>query len=83
MPPGVAQTLLKDLRALPLERVPIKAILNKALEIGLKHQLAIYDSAYIALAKRSNHPLISNDQPQIHAANAENVILKPITDFKP
>jgi predicted nucleic acid-binding protein len=82
MSPSQAGTLLRDLRALPLKRVPSKAALNLALNIGLKHQLAIYDSAYIALAIRSHYALITIDQAQAQAAAAEGVILKPITDFK-
>ncbi len=77
-----AGILLRDLRALPLKRVPTKAALNIALNIGLKHQLAIYDSAYIALALRSRFSLITIDQLQTRAAASEGVTLKPITDFK-
>lgn len=77
-----AEALLKHLRKLPLMRVPAKAALNSALRIGLTHQLAIYDSAYVALAKRSGHPLITIDLPQQRAATAEGVTLTPITNFK-
>ena len=81
MPLTQAQALLRNLKKLPLTRVPVKAALNTALTIGVAHQLAIYDSAYIALAKRSNNSLISIDQPQIRAATAERVSLVPITNF--
>jgi predicted nucleic acid-binding protein len=83
MPVMQAETLLRHLKKLPLTRVPAKAALNSALTIGLTHQLAIYDSAYVALAKRSGYPLISIDQPQIRAATAEGVTLIPVTTFKP
>jgi predicted nucleic acid-binding protein len=73
MPPGQAKLIIKDLSALPLKRIPIKAVLNTALEIGLTYQLAIYDSAYVALALRSHYPLITIDQPQSRAAIAEGV----------
>jgi len=43
----------------------------------------IYDSIYVALAKNFNVPLITVDQPQIRAAAAEGITLKPITDFIP
>jgi len=76
-----AEILLRHLKKLPLTRVPAKAALNSALTIGLTHQLAIYDSGYIALAKRSGYPLISIDQPQIRAATAEGVTVIPITNF--
>lgn len=78
-----ARLTLRNLRALPLKRVPTKQILNQALEIGLDHNLAIYDSVYIALALKTMNPLITIDQPQDRAASAEGVVLKPITDFKP
>lgn len=81
MPRPQAQTLLRDLRALPLKRVPTKLLLNRALDIGLDHALAVYDSVYIALAQRSRYPLITIDQPQLRAANTEGVPLKPIMDF--
>jgi len=53
----------------------------RALEIGLKHQLAIYDSIYIALAEKLNYPLITVDQKQAKASQAEGVTLKNIADF--
>jgi predicted nucleic acid-binding protein len=81
MSPDQAETLLRDLRKLPLKRIPVKAVLNSALTIGLTHQIAIYDSAYIALAQQSGHPLITIDHKQQNAAAASGVTLKPITDF--
>lgn len=83
MPAGQAKQLLRDLRALPLKRIPVKAILNVAFEIGLTYQLAVYDSAYVALAIRSGLPFITLDQRQSRAAIAEGVTFKSITDFKP
>jgi predicted nucleic acid-binding protein len=82
MPVFQAQTLLRHLRKLPLIRVPVKAALNTALTMGLKHQLAVYDSAYVALASRSGYPFITTDQSQSRAATAEGVTLLPITNFK-
>ena len=54
----------------------------RALEIGLKHELAVYDSVYIALAEQLGHPLITDDSRQATAASAEGITLKAITDFK-
>ncbi|MBI5669557.1 MAG: type II toxin-antitoxin system VapC family toxin [Chloroflexi bacterium] len=82
MPKPQAERLLSDLRALPLKRVPVKKLLPVALDIGLRHHLAVYDSIYIALALRSGYPLISLDHPQVAAAEAEGVVLKPLTDFR-
>lgn len=78
-----AEALLRDLYRLPLRRTPVKRALRAALRIGLRHSLAIYDSAYIALALQSRASLLTVDQPQSRAATAEGVILKPITDFRP
>ncbi len=83
MPADLARELLRDLRALPLKRIPAKSALTAALEIGLTYQLAIYDSTYIALATRSGYPFITVDQSQSRAAMAEGVTLKVVTDFKP
>src|SRR5574341_218667 len=83
MMPQQARLLLRDLRTLPLKRAPVKRLLDTALDIGMRHQLVIYDSAYIALAQRSAYPLITADEPQRRAALAEGISLKPITDFTP
>ena len=81
LPPLQAEKSIRDLLALPLQVDPIQGLFTDALRIGLRHQLAVYDSVYIALAQRLNIPLISIDQRQINAALQEKVTLKPITDF--
>jgi len=76
-----AQALLNVLRLLKLRRAPMKRLLNSALDIALNNTLAVYDSAYIALALQSGTPLLSVDQAQSQAATAEGVTLIPITTF--
>ncbi len=76
-----AEQLLRDLSRLPLRRTPVKRVLRMALRIGLHHRLAIYDSAYVALALQLSAPLLTVDQPQTRAATAEGVTLIPITNF--
>jgi predicted nucleic acid-binding protein len=78
-----AETLLRVLSTLKLCRVPMKRLLDQALDIALKNTLAVYDSAYIALALHYGYPLISIDQPQIRAATAEGVTIIPVTTFAP
>lgn len=73
---------LRDLKALPLKRAPTKGVLSAALEIGLKHNLAIYDALYIALAIRSKNSFVTVDSKQSRAAIAEGVSTIPITHFK-
>lgn len=81
LPPTEAEQFINELLALPLQIVSVKNLLPRAFEIGLAHQLAIYDSLYIALALNLNCPLITVDDRQLNAAIANDVIIKPITDF--
>ena len=76
-----AKALLRDLNRLPLRRTPVKRALRTALRIGLRHNLAIYDSAYIALALQLRTPLLTVDQPHTRAATAEGVTVIPRTNF--
>ncbi len=69
--------------ALDVVVAPVIGLMPRALEIGLKHQLAVYDSVYIALAEQLGYPLITDDGKQATAAIAEGITLKAITDFKP
>jgi predicted nucleic acid-binding protein len=81
MPQELAERQVNNLVALPLKIIPGSSMYHDALTIGIKHQLAIYDSIYIALARHLNYPLITVDQKQASAAKEENVTLKPVTDF--
>ena len=78
-----AEQFITDLLDLPLQIVPVRELLSRAFEIGLAHQLAIYDSLYIALALNLNCPLITVDDRQLNTAISNGVIIKPITDFSP
>lgn len=81
MPLTQAQTLIRDLKQLPLQFTEVDDILEPALNIGIKYQLAVYDSIYIALAQKLNKPLITLDQKQSNAAQSEGVTLLPLTQF--
>lgn len=76
-----AEVLLGDLAGLPLTNQAVTGLLERSLEIGLAHQLAIYDSLYIAMAERLGFPLITVDTKQEAAARAVGITLKSITDF--
>jgi predicted nucleic acid-binding protein len=59
----------------------VTGLLTRGLQIGLAHQLALYDSVYLALAEKLRYPLITVDERQAKAAAALGLILKSITDF--
>ncbi len=83
MPQTQAEAFLGDLLDLPFQIVPVSNLLPRALQVGLTHQLAVYDSLYIALALEMVCPLITVDRRQADAAAASGATLKPITDFSP
>ena len=43
---------------------PQKEQFSKALEIAIKHKLAIYDALFIALSANTNTPLLTSDEKQ-------------------
>jgi predicted nucleic acid-binding protein len=81
LPLTQAQRMVVDLVGLPLIIVPTAGVLGRGLQIGLTHQLAVYDSVYIALAEQLGYPLITADTKQETAAQVVGVATKPITDF--
>jgi len=83
MPQIIAENLVSDIFGLPLELSSIKPVLQAALQIGLRNELALYDSVYIAFALRTNTTLLTVDQKQGKAATREGAKLKHITEFTP
>lgn len=81
LPQTEAERFIDELLAIPFQIAPVSELLPRALQFGLTHQLAIYDSMYIALALDMNCPLITVDARQLNAATACGVAIKPITDF--
>ena len=81
MPVTTAQNAVEALGSLPLLLHSAIPVLPRALTIGLNHQLAVYDSIYVALAEYLSCPLITIDERQATAARANNIAIKPITDF--
>ena len=76
-----ASQSVENLLAFPLQVVLVSDLLPQALQIGLAHQLAVYDSLYIALALSLNCPLVTVDDRQLQAAIAQGSAIAPITDF--
>lgn len=72
---------LDNLIALPLHIHSANSLLVRALEIGVDHNLPVYDTIYIALAERLKLPLITVDAKQTQVAIANGIIMKPLSDF--
>lgn len=81
MPYQNATNLLTVLRGMLVQYLAMDFFLPKTLEIAVKHNLAVYDSSYIALGLHLNYPLITIDEKQAKIAQAEGVTLIPITNF--
>jgi predicted nucleic acid-binding protein len=78
-----AHNAIKELNTLALAVYISRDFLPRALEIGVTHGLAVYDTLYIALAEVTGYPLITADNKQAKVAQAVGVSLKPLTDFPP
>ncbi len=63
--PQRAAQALTDLDVLRLDRVPHRPLVRRCWE--LRHNLTVYDAAYIALAELMNAPLVTADQRLINA----------------
>jgi predicted nucleic acid-binding protein len=83
LPEDQAHQLLRDLVVLPLHVIPVSDLFSSAMRIGLDHELAIYDSVYIAMAFHLGYPLITVDEKQEKAAKDIGVTVKAVTDFVP
>jgi predicted nucleic acid-binding protein len=83
LPEDQALRLIRDLIVLPLYVTPVSDLISNAMRIGLDHELAIYDSLYIAMAAHLGSSLITVDARQEEAAKTIGVMVKPITDFIP
>lgn len=59
LPPRRAELALSDLMALPLRRVPHRALLPRCWD--LRDNLTIYDAAYVALAEALDVTLVTSD----------------------
>jgi predicted nucleic acid-binding protein len=83
MPQATAEETITRLLDLPLSVESVGRLLPRALQVGLAHNLAVYDALYITMAEDLDCSLITVDDRQAKAAAAIGVALKPITDFGP
>jgi len=47
---------------LPYRRIPLRALIEDALDLGVTLELAVYDACYVALAEAIGCPLLTADQ---------------------
>jgi predicted nucleic acid-binding protein len=66
--PARANQALEDLDALRLDRVPHRPLLRRCWE--LRHNVTVYDAAYIALAEILDATLITADQRLANASGS-------------
>lgn len=61
-----ARMALEDLTAIPMQRVPHRALLQRCWD--LRDNLSVYDAAYVALAEALDAPLVTADLRLARAA---------------
>lgn len=69
--PGLDQlvpTALAHLAGFPIRRMPLPPLLNRVWE--LRHNLTVYDAAYVALAERLDSVLVTCDVKLVKASGA-------------
>jgi predicted nucleic acid-binding protein len=78
---ATTQKALNSLMVTPVTIQPVIDLLPRALIIGNEHNLAIYDSIYIAMSEKLEHSLITVDIRQASVAATVGITLKSLSDF--
>jgi predicted nucleic acid-binding protein len=72
-----ASRALGFLERLHLEIVPLDwELLRKATAIAWAYQVALYDSAYVALAERQGYPLLTADEAMFRRMKGHSLVLR-------
>lgn len=64
----IVPNALAHLAGFPIRRMPLPPLLNRAWE--LRHNLTVYDAAYVALAERLDAVLVTCDARLVNASEA-------------
>lgn len=75
---NTAQIAIKKIQSVPIKYHLAMNYMPRAVEIGVLHQLAIYDSIVVTLAENMKLPLITHDKRQSVVAQAIGVVVKSL-----
>lgn len=78
---GLARRHLADLRALQIPSVGMAALADRALEIGMRHEITCYDASYVTLAEARGIPFLTGDQRLIDALAGSPFALVGLADY--
>lgn len=79
-----AELMVAQMPSFPVERHPCEPLLPDAMAMALEHDRTIYDSLYLALAKRESATLITEDARLVRSlANSKLAArILPLADLK-
>lgn len=73
-----AKTAIKKIQSVPIKYHLALQYLPRAIEIGVQHKLAIYDSIVVTLAETLQLPMITHDKRQSVVAQAIGITVKSL-----
>jgi predicted nucleic acid-binding protein len=72
---------VKKIQSIPIKYHLALNYLTRAVEIGIQHKLAVYDSIVISVAEALKLPLITHDKRQEAVAITLGITIKSLQDF--
>jgi predicted nucleic acid-binding protein len=79
----VALQDVQDLTSLPLQTVPMAALAEEALAIACRFGSTAYDSAYVALARRLELPLVTADAALVQRFDGTGLDVRALAEWPP
>ena len=66
-----AQQALADLQGFPMQMEPAARLLDKAFDIAVKYDRAVYDALFVALAHELGAKGVTADEPRYNTTHAD------------